>query len=105
MDMLPMSAMSETQRRNQYLADVARENEDRQRRNADILDPNEQETNDRWNATQVTTHQRLCPFSDNLATLMFNLASDLKEAQRERETHKFPFSPGNECHCVQHLKH
>ena len=30
MDMLPMSAMNETRRQNQYLADVTRENEERQ---------------------------------------------------------------------------
>ena len=38
-------------------------------------------------ATQVTTHERSFPFSDNLATLMFIVASDLSAAQRE--THKF----------------
>ena len=35
---------------------------------------------------QVTTHERLFPISDNLATLMFIVASDLSEAQRERLT-------------------
>ena len=64
MDMLPMSAMSEERRRNQYLADVTRENEERQRRNVDTLEPDAQETRDRWNATQVTTHERSFPFSD-----------------------------------------
>ena len=98
MDMLPMSAMSEERRRNQYLADVTQESEERQRRNVDTLDPDAQETRDRWNATQVTTHERSFPFSDNLTTLMFIAASDLSEAQRE--THKFPFSQGNECHCL-----
>ena len=39
MDMLPMSAMSEERRRNQYLADVTQESEERQRRNMDTLDP------------------------------------------------------------------
>ena len=86
MDMLPMSAMSETQRRNQYLADVNQENEDRQKRNADILDPDAPETRDRWNATQVSIHEQLFPFSDNLTTLMFIVASDLSKAQRERLT-------------------
>ena len=52
MDMLPKFAMSETQRRNQCLADVNQENEDR-RRNADILDPDAPETRDRWKVTQV----------------------------------------------------
>ena len=32
---------------------------------------------------QVTSHERLFPFSDNLTTLMFIGASDLSEAQRE----------------------
>ena len=86
MDMLPMSAMSETQRRNQYLAHVARENEDRQRRTANILDPDAPETRDRWNATQVSIHEQLFPFSDNLTSLMFIVASDLSEAQRETLT-------------------
>ena len=35
---------------------------------------------------EVTTHGKLFPFSDNLTTLMFNVASDLSEAQRERLT-------------------
>ena len=66
----PMTAMSEERRQDQYLADVARENEDGQRRNADILEPNARETRDRWKATQVTTHEWSFPFSDNLKTLM-----------------------------------
>ena len=37
-------------------------------------------------SAQVTTHDRLFPFSDNLTTLMFIVASDLSEAQRERLT-------------------
>ena len=98
MDMLPMSTLSEEQRQNQYLADVAQKNADRQTRSVELLDPNSQATRDRWNATQVSNHERLFPFSDNLTTLMFIVASDLSEAQRERETHKFPFSSGNECH-------
>ena len=86
MDMLPMSAMSEERRRNQYLTDVTQENEERERRNVDTLDPDAQETRDRWNVTQVTTHERSFPFSDNLTTLVFIVASDLSEAQRERLT-------------------
>ena len=38
---------------------------------------------------QVTTHERLFPFSDTLAKLMFNVASDLSEAQRERLASSF----------------
>ena len=85
LDMLPMSTLSEEQRQNQYLADVARKNADRQTRRVELLDPNSQATRDRWNATQVSNHERLFPFSDNLTTLMFTVASDLNEAQRERE--------------------
>ena len=38
---------------------------------------------------EVTTHGTHFPFSDNLTTLMFIVASDLSEAQRERATHEF----------------
>ena len=48
---------------------------------------------------QVTKHERLFPFNDNLTTLMFIDASDLSEAQRERLTSSL-FSPWNECHCL-----
>ena len=50
------------------------------------LDLNSQETRDNWYATHVATHGSPCPFSDNLATLMFIVGSDLNEAQRERLT-------------------
>ena len=36
-----------------------------------------------WHAIQVTNHERLFPFSDNLTTLMVVVASELSEAQRE----------------------
>ena len=49
---------------------------------------------------QVTTHERLFPFSDNLTTLMFIVASDLSDAQRERATHYIHVSSGSECHCL-----
>ena len=61
MDMLPVSTMSEVRRQNQYLADVAQENADRQRRSAEVLDPIGRETPDRWYATQVSNHGRLFP--------------------------------------------
>ena len=89
MDTLPMSTPREEQRQNQYLADLTQENVERQRRSAEVLDPNSQATRDRWYATQVSNHERLFPFSDNLTTWMFIVASDLSEAQ-EREDHKFP---------------
>ena len=98
MDNLPMSSTSEEQRQSQYLADVNQENEERQRRNEDALDPGAQEIRKRWKVSQVDLHEKLFPFSHNLITLMFIFASDLSEAQRE--TCKFPFSQGNEYHCV-----
>ena len=87
MDMLPLSIMSEERRQNQYLTDVAQENAERQTRGVNILDPNAQATRDRWNATEVSNHEKLFQFSDNLTTLIFLVVSDLSEAQRE--THKF----------------
>ena len=38
-DMLPVSAMRKERRENQYLADVTQENDDKQRRNDEVLDP------------------------------------------------------------------
>ena len=90
MDNLPMSALSEEQRRNQYLADVAQENTERLTRGETVWDPNTRENQERWNTAQMDNHESLFPFSDNLITLMFIVASDLTEAQRE--THQFPFS-------------
>ena len=58
MDMLPMSILSEEQRQNQYLVDVAQENADRQKRSVELLDPNAQATRDGWHATQVSNHER-----------------------------------------------
>ena len=45
----------------------------------------------------MNNHESLFSFSDDLTTWMFIVASDLSEAQREREreTRKFPFSTGN----------
>ena len=50
---------------------------------------------------QVTTHERLFPFSHNLTTLMFIVASDLSEAQRER---LFPFLSREGMSLLTHLK-
>ena len=101
MDMLLVSATSQERRDTQYRDDVTQLNEARQGRKPTALDLNSQETRDQWYATQVANHERLFPYSDNLTTLMLIVASDLSEAQREREreTHKFPVSPGNKCHC------
>ena len=76
--------MSAEARRNQYLADVAQENEDRRSRNAEVLNSDTQETQDNRHATQLSNHESLFPFSDNLTTLMFIVVNDLSEAQRER---------------------
>ena len=82
MDIPPVPAMSQERRETQYRADVNQLNEERQRRNVTALDPKPQETRNLWHATQVTNHERLFPFSDNLTTVVFTLASDLSEAQR-----------------------
>ena len=74
MDMLPSSTMSAEARRIQYLADVAQENEGRRSRNADVPDPDAQETQDIWYATQGSNHKGLFPFSDTLTTLMLSLS-------------------------------
>ena len=73
-----------------HLADVGQENADRQKRSVELLDPDSQATRDRWNATLVSNHGRLFPFSDNWTTLMFIVASDLSETQRERDA-QVPF--------------
>ena len=57
MDMLPLSTMSEERTQNEYLADVTQEHAERQRRSAEVLDPNAQETRDKWYATQVSNHE------------------------------------------------
>ena len=80
-----MSAPSEEQRTNQYLADVAQENAERLTRSETALDPNTPENRERWNTAQVSNHKSLFSLSDSLTTLMFIVASDLSEAQRERE--------------------
>ena len=48
---------------------------------------------------QVTSHEKLFLFSDNLTTFMFMVASDLSEAQRE--TYEFPVSQGGEYRCLK----
>ena len=58
---------------------MARGGEERRSRSQELLSPDLLETRERWNATQVAAHERLFPFSDNLTTLMFIVASDLGE--------------------------
>ena len=83
--------MGEEQRQCQYPADVAQENAGRITRGETALDPNTTENRERWNTAQVNNLESLFPFSDNLITLMFIVASDLSEAI-ERDSYKFPFS-------------
>ena len=90
MDNFPLSALSEEQRRIQYLADVAQENAERLTRGETALDPNTRDNRERWNTAQVSNHEGLFPFRDNLITLIFIVASDLTEPQSE--TYKFPLS-------------
>ena len=98
MDMFPVSVMSQEHRENQYRADVAREILKDKKRNEEALDLNVQATRDHWHATQVANHERSFPISDNLTTLVFTVASDLGEVQRD--TYQYTFSPRNECPCV-----
>ena len=73
------------QRTDQYLADVVQEKAERLTRSETALDPNAPATRERWNAAQLSNHESLFSFSDNLTTLMFIVACDLSEAQRERD--------------------
>ena len=50
------------------------------------MDPNAPENRERWNTAQVNNDESLSSFSGNLTTLMFFVASDLNETQRERLT-------------------
>ena len=86
MDMLPLSFMTEQQREAQYQADMTRLNAERQGRSEAALDLNQPGTRDNWYAAHLAARERLFPFSDNLATLMFVVGSDLNETQRERLT-------------------
>ena len=78
--------MKPQEKLSQYRADVAQDNGEIQSRSQDLLNPDSKKNREEWNAAQVAAHERLFPFSDNLTTLMFNVASDLSEAQRERLT-------------------
>ena len=82
--MLPLSSMTEQQRESQYLADIIRLDAERRSRSETVVDPDAQGTRDILCATHVTTHESLFPFSENSTTLMFIVASDPDEAQRER---------------------
>ena len=81
--MLPISEVSQEQRETKYRADVDQLNEDRRRRGLANLEVTLQETRNQWQGTPVTNHERSLPFSDSLTTLMFVVASDLSDNQRE----------------------
>ena len=74
MDNMPMSALSEEQRRSQYLADVAQENAEILTRCEPVLDPSTRENRERWNNAQMNNHEGHYPFSGDLITLMFILS-------------------------------
>ena len=63
MDILPMNNMSETLRPNQYHAAVTRQNEERRSRSQELLNPDEPETREEWNAAQVAAHERTISMS------------------------------------------
>ena len=92
---LPMSALSEEHRRMLYLADVAQENE-RTTRGETALDPNTPQNREWWNTAQVSDHEGFFPYSDNLITLMFIVASDFdRSAERDLQV---PLPRGIEYH-------
>ena len=80
-----MSALTEEQGQNQYLADVAQANAERQARGETAVDPTP-ENRERWNTAQVNDHECLFSCSDKQTTLMFTVASDLSEVPRERDS-------------------
>ena len=79
----------------QYLADVAQENAERLTRSETAFDPNTPENRERCNTAQMNNHERLFAFSDNLITLMFDVACDLTDAQRERLASSLSFERTN----------
>ena len=90
MNLLPLSGLTQQPRESQYPADMTQLNADRRSRTEAPLDPSPKGIRDNWYATHVTTLGSLFPFNDILTTLMFIVASDLNEAQRE--THNFSLS-------------
>ena len=78
--------MSQEQRETQYRADVTQLNQERQKKKSSC--PGSELAGDQRSLTRHTGGQprKAFPFSDNLTTLMFIVASDLSEAQRERLT-------------------
>ena len=78
---------------------MAQFNAERRSGNEARLDPTQQGTRDTWSATQVSAHERFFPFNDNWTTLMFIVASDPSEAQREGLTSSL-FSPVSGYYCL-----
>ena len=102
MNLLPLSGLTQQPRESQYPADMTQLNADRRSRTETHLDPSPKGTRDNWYVTHVTAFESLFPFNDILTTLMFIVASDLTEVQRE--THNFSISlslsPEYEYHCL-----
>ena len=71
MDNLPMSSISEEQRRIQYLADVAQDNAERAAGGETALDPNTPQNRERWKTAEVSNYESHFPYNDKLITLMF----------------------------------
>ena len=86
MDMLPLSTMSEERTQNEYLADVTQEHAERPRRTAEVLDPNAQETRDKWYATQVSNHE----ITQNKSTSTKKVAEPVE--REDLGVHKIPLS-------------
>ena len=103
MDVLQVSAMSEERKQNQYLADVTHVHEERQRRNATALDPNSQGIRTRKKPEAIGTPHRWATMKGSFNSVIMcqhwcSLLQVIWVKPRERETHKFPFSPGTECY-------
>ena len=88
--MLPLSAMSEEQRQNQYLADVAQETAEKTKKKCGSF--GSERTSDSRQVVLRTSEQprKVLSISGNLTTLMFIVVSDLSEAWRERLTSSLP---------------
>ena len=82
---------SETRRQNPSHADLVRGSGERQCRGQELLFPDLPETTEKWNATEVAANGKLFPFTDDLTTFVFIVASDLGETQRERLTRILSF--------------
>ena len=86
----------EERRQNQYLVYVTQENVERQRRKK-YWSSGSERTRD---PGQVVRHTGEQPWQALSTQCSFDNIDVHWCKWLERETHKFPFSPGNECHCL-----